>query len=50
MTNQKDQIIIQQVLKGNTNAFAELIDLYQDMVFGLAYKMTKNREEAEEVD
>ena len=49
MTNQKDQIIIQQVLKGNTNAFAELIDLYQDMVFGLAYKMTKNREEAEEV-
>jgi len=49
MTNNNDQIIIQKVLKGNTNAFGMLVDNYKDLVFSLAYKMTKNREEAEEV-
>lgn len=49
MTNNNDQTIIQKVLKGNTNAFGMLVDNYKDLVFSLAYKMTKNREEAEEV-
>ncbi|QTE23835.1 RNA polymerase sigma factor [Polaribacter cellanae] len=48
MTN-NDQLIINKVLKGNTNAFSELIDTYKDLVFSLAIKMTKNREEAEEI-
>ncbi|QOD62197.1 sigma-70 family RNA polymerase sigma factor [Polaribacter haliotis] len=48
MTN-NDQLIINKILKGNTNAFSELIDTYKDLVFSLAIKMTKNREEAEEI-
>ncbi len=48
MTNQ-DQLIINKVLQGNTNAFAELVNTYKDLVFTLALKMVKNREEAEEV-
>ncbi|AUC85079.1 RNA polymerase [Polaribacter sp. ALD11] len=48
MTNQ-DQLIIQKVLQGNTNAFAELVDAYKNLVFTVALKMVKNREEAEEV-
>jgi len=49
MTTTNDQIIIDKVLKGNTNAFSELVNLYKDLVFSLAIKMTKNREEAEEI-
>lgn len=48
MTNQ-DQLIIQKVLQGNTNAFAELVDTYKNLVYTVALKMVKNREEAEEV-
>ena len=48
MSNQ-DQLIIQKVLQGNTNAFASLVETYKDLVFTLALKMVKNREEAEEV-
>lgn len=49
MTDQSDHIYIQQVLKGNTNAFSFLVKKYQDMVFSIAVKMFKNREEAEDV-
>ncbi|MEY8848904.1 RNA polymerase sigma factor [Psychroserpens sp. XS_ASV72] len=44
-----DQIIINQVINGDTNAFAVLVDRYKDLVFTLAMRMLKNREEAEEV-
>ena len=44
-----DQITINQILEGNTNAFAILVDRYKDLVFTLALRMLKNREEAEEV-
>ena len=49
MTTNKDQQYITKVIKGDANAFAYLVDTYKDMVFSLALKMTKNREEAEEV-
>ena len=44
-----DQYYIQKVLQGDANAFAYLVDTYKDMIFTLAFKMTKNREEAEEI-
>jgi RNA polymerase sigma factor (sigma-70 family) len=44
-----DQIIINQIIEGDTNAFAVLVDRYKDLVFTLALRMLKNREEAEEV-
>ncbi len=49
MTTNQDQIIIDKILKGDTNAFAVLVDSYKDLVFTLALRMIKNREEAEEV-
>jgi RNA polymerase sigma-70 factor (ECF subfamily) len=49
MTTTKDQLYMDKVIKGDTNAFVHLVDAYKNMVFSLAFKMTKNREEAEEV-
>lgn len=44
----EDAEIIKQVLGGNTNAFAALIDRYKSMAFTIAYRFLKNREDAEE--
>jgi RNA polymerase sigma-70 factor (ECF subfamily) len=44
----EDAEIIKQVLGGNPNAYATLVDRYKSMVFTLAYRFLKNRENAEE--
>ncbi|MNQ71613.1 ECF RNA polymerase sigma factor SigW [compost metagenome] len=44
-----DQFHITKILKGDTKSFAVLVDRYKDLVFTLAIRMLKNREEAEEV-
>lgn len=44
-----DQHYIDLVNNGDTNAFAILVDRYKDLVFTLALRLLKNREEAEEV-
>ena len=49
MTTNNDQILINQIIEGDANAFTILIDRYKDLVFTLALRMLKNREEAEEV-
>jgi len=49
MTDKNDQLYITKVIKGDTNAFVYLVDTYKNLVFSLAFKMTKNREEAEEI-
>jgi len=49
MSTLPDQHYIDKILQGETNAFAVLADRYKDMIFTLALKMIKNREEAEEV-
>jgi RNA polymerase sigma-70 factor (ECF subfamily) len=49
MTHNNDQLYITKVINGDANAFAYLVDTYKNMVFSLAFKMTKNREEAEEI-
>lgn len=49
MKTTNDQFYIEKVLKGDANAFAFLVDSYKKMIFTLAFKMTKNREEAEEI-
>jgi RNA polymerase sigma-70 factor (ECF subfamily) len=46
---EQDNIYINKVLNGDRNAYAYLVDKYKSMVFSLAYNITKNREEAEEV-
>lgn len=49
MSTIPDQHYIDKILQGETNAFAVLVDRYKDMIFTLALKMVKNREESEEV-
>lgn len=44
-----DQHYINLILDGDTNAFAVLVNRYKDLVFTLALRMLKNKEEAEEV-
>ena len=44
-----EQIIINKIIAGDTNAFSVLVEQYKDLVFTLALRMLKNREEAEEV-
>ena len=49
MTTNEDIHYINLIFEGNSNAFNILVDRYKDLVFSLALKMVKNREEAEEV-
>lgn len=40
---------IKQVLKGDQNAYAEIVELYKDKVFQLCFRMLGNRHEAEDM-
>ena len=49
MTTNTDHYLVTQTLEGNTQAFSELVERYQQFVFTLALRVVKVREEAEEV-
>ena len=40
---------IKQVLKGDRNAFGEVVELYKDKVYQLSFRMLGNRHEAEDI-
>ncbi|PLR95499.1 RNA polymerase sigma factor SigW [Bacillus sp. T33-2] len=40
---------IKQVIKGDQNAYAEIVELYKDRVFQLCFRMLGNRHEAEDM-
>lgn len=44
-----DYQLIQSIKNGEHRAYAILVDRYKDLVYTLAYRMVRNREEAEEV-
>lgn len=48
-TGTTDTEIISQVLKGEQNAYAVLVDKYQNYVFTIVLRYVKSREDAEEV-
>ncbi|HQQ03027.1 MAG TPA: sigma-70 family RNA polymerase sigma factor, partial [Bacteroidales bacterium] len=49
MAETNDQILIQRTLQGDQNAFAQLVEKYKQPAFGIAYQITANREDAEEI-
>ncbi|AVR45722.1 RNA polymerase [Christiangramia fulva] len=49
MIKNTDQYLIERTLAGETSAFGELVDRYQNFVFTIAVRIVKHREEAEEV-
>ena len=48
-TGLNDNELISRVLKGDQQAYAGLVNRYQNYVFTLAMRFTRNREDAEEV-
>ena len=44
-----DQLLIDAILAGDSKSFSSLVNRYKDVVFTLALRMLKHREEAEEV-
>lgn len=44
-----DQSIIEAILNGDAASYSQLVDRYKDLVFTLALRMLKHKEEAEEV-
>ncbi|WP_205461865.1 RNA polymerase sigma factor [Mangrovibacterium lignilyticum] len=49
MSKMDDHYYIAKVLEGDTASFSYLVEHYQDMVYGLALKMLRNEEDAEEM-
>ena len=49
MTTNDEHIFIHKIIEGDNKAFTVLVNRYKDLVFTLAIRMLKNREEAEEV-
>jgi RNA polymerase sigma factor (sigma-70 family) len=44
-----DNYYIEKVIAGQTNYFSYIVERYQDIVFSIALKVLKNREDAEEM-
>ena len=49
MGSQDENILIEKTLKGDVNSFESIVKDYHMMVYTLAYRVLKNREEAEEL-
>ncbi len=49
MTKETEKDIIQKILSGQTDAFAELVDRYRDPAFTLCVRICGNREDAADV-
>ncbi|WP_299245653.1 RNA polymerase sigma factor [uncultured Aquimarina sp.] len=49
MNHQSDQYYINQVLEGEVNAFSNLVERYQSLVYTIVFRMIRNKEEAEEI-
>ena len=49
MNTNQDTLLVASIKNGEANAFAQLVAQYKDLVFTLAIRMLKHREEAEEV-
>ena len=49
MDSNTDQIYIDKVLGGDSNAFAWLVDKYKNLAYTVALKIVRNNEDAEEI-
>lgn len=48
MVDLDDKIYIQRVLDGETSSYAHLVNKYKDMVFTVCFRITQQREDAED--
>jgi RNA polymerase sigma-70 factor (ECF subfamily) len=49
MINTEENQIIERALQGESGAFAAIVDAYKGMIFNLAFRMTGNRQDAEDL-
>lgn len=49
MEAREDVFYIDQVLRGDSSAYAVLVDRHKDMVFSIVVKIVKSREDAEDI-
>lgn len=49
MADSHDNLLVQKTLKGDNEAFRLIVDRYKNALFNLAYRLTKNRESAEDL-
>ncbi len=49
MTGTADTVLVERTLQGERNAFGELVDRYQKVVFNVAYRVLGNTQDAEDV-
>ncbi|MBS3770088.1 MAG: sigma-70 family RNA polymerase sigma factor [Bacteroidales bacterium] len=49
MSSFSDEYYIERVLQGDHSSYATLVERHKDMIFTIAHRMLKNREEAEEI-
>jgi RNA polymerase sigma-70 factor (ECF subfamily) len=49
MIESNDTFLVSECLKGNQKAFEQVVDKYQKPLFNVAYRLTGNRDDAEEV-
>jgi RNA polymerase sigma-70 factor (ECF subfamily) len=49
MEQKDDNWYIERVLKGDTQYFSYFVDKYKDIVYSIAFKVLRNREDAEEM-
>jgi len=49
MITQHDTELVKDCLRGNTNAFASLIDKYQKPIFNVAFRMVSDYEDARDI-
>jgi len=49
MESFSDEYYIERVLQGDHSSFATLVERHKDMIFTIAHRILKNREEAEEI-
>lgn len=45
----RDRRLVRRLKQGDERAFQELVNTYQDRIFGLVYRMIGNRQEAEDI-
>jgi RNA polymerase sigma-70 factor (ECF subfamily) len=46
---QSDHYYVDKVIQGDVNAYAKLVEKHKDMVYTIAHRITRNREDAEEI-
>ena len=49
MEQKNDSWYVERVLKGDTQYFSYFVEKYKDIVFSIAMKVLRNREDAEEM-